>query len=327
VRPRLPRIVHGLVALAAALGCRPARPAIDREDFRGLDAIVLRNRAAKVVVIPAIGRVMRFDLIAGGLRASGSFWRHPNLGPHLAGDANGWINHGGDKAWPAPQAAWAKIAGKGWPPPRTFDAVAHTASIIDSTVELVSPVDDGYGVRVRRRIALHATAPVMTIETSFEKVQGPPVRVGVWTITQLESPDRMFVRLPERSAFPNGYKRLLPVEPYGLGGSGRVLSLARHPTEKTMLGSDGDALLWMGDGPNLLLENETARTAVSGEWPDGVHAQIYTSPLEHEKYVELELLERVRELSAGQAASMKVRYTLIPRSDPDPFVEAKRVGF
>ena len=85
-------------------------------------------------------------------------------------------------------------------------------------------------------------------------MEGPPVRVAVWTITQLVSPDRMFALLPERSAFAGGHRSLLPVAPKDLTVDGRLLGLARHPTEKTMIVNDADALLWVGPGRNLVIE-------------------------------------------------------------------------
>jgi len=253
------------------------------------------------------------------------FWRHPAIGPGMAGDENGWINFGGDKAWPAPQLAWAAIAGKGWPPPRTFDAVAHAGTIDGNTVVLVSPVDPAYGMRVRRTISLNASEPIMSIETTYEKVSGAPVRVGVWTITQLVSPERVFVLLPERSTFAGGHRRLLPPEPKDFAVEGRLLSLARDTAQKTMIASDGDALLWLGDGPDLLIENVTPAPGAGASWPEGAHSQIYTSPDGAEPYVELELLGPLQDLAPGQSVSLASRYTLIPRVEADARAEARRV--
>ena len=101
--------------------------------------------------MPAIGRVMSLGF-AGDGGASDPFWRHGQLGPSLAPDENGWINYGGDKAWPAPQSEWQRMVGKGWPPPVTFDARPHTATMKPSAIELVSPVDPAYGLRVRRTV-------------------------------------------------------------------------------------------------------------------------------------------------------------------------------
>ena len=81
---------------------------ITKASFHGWEALVLRNRVAEVTVVPAIGRIMQIALLeeAG---PHGPFWSHPEIGPDLGGDENGWINLGGDKAWPAPQSRWEAI--------------------------------------------------------------------------------------------------------------------------------------------------------------------------------------------------------------------------
>jgi hypothetical protein len=301
---------------------------VARSDFHGWEALVLRNPVAEVTVVPAIGRIMQFALRNGdgaGAAAQGPFWSHSGIGPDLGGDENGWINLGGDKAWPAPQSRWEAIVGKGWPPPQTFDATPFEAKIAGEKVEILSAVDPAYGVRVRRTIALDPALPIVTVETRYEKLVGQPIRVGVWTITQLASPERLFMRLPARSAFPGGFAQRLPDRPKDLTIDGRLLSLRRDPAAKTMLASDGDALLWVGDRVDLLIETVTNAHDPSGEWPDGAHAQIYTSSDEALPYVELELFSPLRDLGIGERASLRVRYTLRARASADPIAEAKRV--
>lgn len=305
-----------------------AEASITRADFRGWEAVVISNRAAEIVVVPTIGRVMQFNLVdENGHARRGPFWNNPSVGGHLASDAEGWTNYGGDKAWPAPQSEWPRIAGRGWPPPAGFDAVAYTVSIDGHSVELVSPVDPAYGIRVRRLIALDPHKPVMTIETIYEKVQGPPVRVAVWTITQLNSPARAFILLPKHSAFPQGYTDLGSAPPKDLKVEGRLLSVIRDPDHNTMIGSDGSALLWVGDGPDLLIENQDPQPPRdAAEWPErGSHSKIYTNAGEQLKYVELELLGPLRELRPGENASMKSTYTLVPRTQTDALREAQKV--
>jgi len=315
----------------------PAAATVSKGSFQGWDALFLRNRAAEVTVVPAIGRIMQIALrkrdgVGDDAGGYGPFWSHPGIGPDLGGDENGWINLGGDKAWPAPQSRWEAIVGTGWPPPKTFDASLFEAKIVGGgggagdvgdKVEILSAVDPAYGVRVRRTIALDPAAPVVTIETSYEKVEGAPIRVGVWTITQLASPERLFMRLPARSSFPGGFAQRLPDRPKDLTVVGRLLSLARDPAAKTMLGSDGDALLWVGERVDLLIETVADAHDPSGEWPDGAHAQIYTSSDEALPYVELELFSPLRDLGLGERASLRVRYTLQARTKADPTAEAK----
>ncbi len=325
----------GLAALAVALSscaarrgpdaARPAGVAVARGDFHGWESLTLRNAAAEVTVVPATGRIMQLALVeAAGAR--GPLWSHPGIGPRLAPDENGWVNLGGDKAWPAPQSAWEAIAGRGWPPPATFDAAPFAAEVDgDGRLTLRSPVDPAYGLRVRRTIALDPAAPVVTVDTCYEKVAGAPVRVAVWTITQLVSPERLFLRLPERSAFPGGFAQRLPDRPLDLTVEGRLLSLARDPGAKTMIVSDGEAMLWVGEGPDLLIEAVAEPHDPASEWPDGAHAQIYTSSDQALPYVELELLGPLADLRVGGRACLRVRYTLRARAEADARAEARRV--
>jgi len=299
---------------------------VTQRDFHEWKAIVLHNRAAEAVIVPDIGRIMQFDLIDRKRgHARGPFWSNPAI-DRLKPDTEGWVNYGGDKSWPSPQAQWERIAGRAWPPPKAFDALPYRASIKVDKVELLSAADSDYGIRVRRTISLDAEKPVMTIETAYEKVEGAPIRVGIWIITQLVPPDRAFILLPEHSALQEGYTSFLPVLPKDFKIDGRLLSLARASENKSLIGTEGKALLWVGDGPDLLIEDITPPPA-SGpeEWPDrGSHAKIYTNSDEL-KYIELELLDRLYYLKNGERATMRVVYTLIPRTEADPIREAKKV--
>jgi hypothetical protein len=317
-------LVVVLVSLVFLPACRPAGAVVSPGSFDGWESLSLQNGRAEVVVVPAIGRVMRFRLLDDP--SGRPFWQHPAIGPGMTGDENGWINFGGDKAWPAPQAAWAAMAGKGWPPPRTFDAVAHTATVEGGAIVMLSPVDPAYGLRVRRRIALDASAPVLSIETTFEKVQGPPVQVAVWTITQLAPPSRMVAILPARSAFAGGHRRVMPAAPLNLALAGGRLSLERDPREKTMIATDADRLEWHGDESDhvdLIIENRSAAPATGAVWPDGAHSQIYTNPDGPDAYVELELLGPLHDLAPGQSASLTSRYELRRRDLPGQPVPVK----
>ena len=311
---------------------------VSHTDFHGWPAIVLRNRVAEVIVVPDIGRVMQFNLLDdSGNSTPGPFWNHPAIDKKLAADGEGWTNYGGDKVWPAPQSDWPKVAGRSWPPPAAFDAAPYSSSIKGKAIELVSGPDPGYGIRVHRTIVLHPLMPMMTIETMFEKVSGAPVRAAVWTITQLMSPDRAFMLLPPHTKLPGSYASFLPSPPKDLKIEGRLLSVVRDPENKTMVGGEGNCLLWVGAGPDLLIGHEyvssrrprgriaDAEDQSGAEWPDrGSHAKIYTNS-DDQKYVELEFLDPLQNLSSGAKALMRSSYTLIRRTERDPFREAQKV--
>jgi len=149
----------------------------------------------------------------------------------------------------------------------------------------------------------------------------------VWTIAQLASPERAFVYLPKHSELAHGYVNLFPAEPSALRVEGRLLSIARNLEKGVKIGTDGAALLWVGDGPDLLIENEAVKAGgSSADWPEqGSRTQIYTNPGDQMKYVEFELLDRLHDLKSGQKASLEAVYTLIPKTQTDPAAEAKKV--
>lgn len=295
-------------------------------DFHGWKAITLRNHVAEIVIVPEIARVMEFSLLDGAGHALPSpFWSNPALDKNMPADVEGWKNYGGDKAWPSPQEDWPKTTGRPWPPPAGFDAAPFTAKIQRHVVVMTSAVDSSYGMRIRRTIMLDPLKPVVTVNTVYEKVRGSPVRTGVWTITQLESPDRLFILLPEHSQFPQGYVNATSLKPRDLKIDGHFLSLSRDPDNKLKIGTDGTALLWVSGTTDLLLQSK-ADGGDPNDWPEqGSRSQVYTSPGDREKYVEFELLGRLHDLRIGQKATLEVVYTLIPRTLPDSAAEARRV--
>ena len=297
--------------------------------FKGWDALALDNGNLRVVVVPAIGRVMGLGFTGDPAGAADPLWIHPAAGKDLRPDENGWINYGGDKAWPAPQSEWQRIVGKGWPPPATFDAQPYTTTVTQQEIEMVSAVDPAYGLRMRRKLQL--VNDVLMIDTTYEKVDGPSVRVAVWTITQLASPERMFAPLPSDAST---YATLMPAQPRDLRVDDFHLSLARHTTEKTMIATNARSLAWIGAGRNLVITNvATYFDSGGGSAPLGrnaphagnTNAQIYTSPDGAEPYVELELLSPLVDLAPGQRVTMAVRYWLARREKADPDEEARRL--
>ncbi|HEY1463553.1 MAG TPA: hypothetical protein VGF44_09065 [Terriglobales bacterium] len=328
-----------LLTVAAAFAQQPitnkqpqkkiAEISVTHTNFHGWDATVLRNRVAEIILVPSIGRIMYFGFFNDGsadVTAQNVLWNNPAVGTDQKPDVEGWINFGGDKVWPAPQSDWPKITGRPWPPPKTFDSTPYTESVEGDQVQLLSSVDSSYGIRMRRTITIDPQKPVMTVKTTFEKTQGAPVSVAVWMIAQMASPERAFILLPKKSAFAHGYTNMMPAQPDDIKTNGRLLSLVRDPKDKTMIGSDGEILLWVGEQTDVLIENKTAPLPGSNvRWPDGLHSKIYTNSGDELKYVEFELLTPLANLKPGTSSSMSVTYTLMPRTEKDPLREAKKI--
>jgi hypothetical protein len=287
------------------------------------ECYLINNGIVEAVVVPAIGRVMQLRL-AGD--ADGAFWENRALDGRLHAPASTqadpakWLNFGSDKCWPAPQSDWARQQGCDWPPPVAFDSSPVEAVATERGVVLTSPVDPAYGIQVVRHVELDIELPVMSIRTEFRKLAGPPVTVSIWTITQMQEPERVFVPLRTESAMPGGLIRLIDEEPEGLRIEDGLLSLMRHPAKYTKIGSDAASMVWVGRSLVVRIDAETG----SGEYPDGgCVTEIYTNP-DPEPYVELETLGPLATLSAGDRIERTTVYTILPRMTAEPEAEARK---
>src|SRR5688500_19293150 len=129
----------------------------------------MSNWEVEVVIVPEIGRVMQLRFAC---EQNGPFWENRAMeGKMPNSQSSEWGNFGGDKAWPAPQADWEKMTGRGWPPPAAFDSMPVTAEIKDQLLVLRTPIDKHYGIQDERRIRLHPTKAEMQIETIYHKKQ------------------------------------------------------------------------------------------------------------------------------------------------------------
>ena len=294
-----------------------AKVTIKPINYRGwLDAIAIDNGQAVAVVVPSIGRVLQFGLKGD----QGVFWENASLSGQLADvrlptwASKDWVNFGGDKAWPSPEADWGLLTGrKGWRPPPGFDGMAYQAQIKGSAVLLRSEVDPFYGLSVQRRVELDSRKAELSITTTFTREQGEPLAVGVWVVTQLRDPAGLFAARSGRSIFAESYKVLGQGLPPSLTISNHLLQLTRATNQAYKIGLDADRLLWVGAKQTLLIESPRHPGAA---YPDqGCNAEIYTNP-DPLSYIELETLGPVVLLKTGKTITHRNVYTLRPRRYP-----------
>jgi glucose/arabinose dehydrogenase len=111
--------------------------------YNGRTAFRLSDGRTEAVVVPEIGRVMRYSFVGG----SNFLWNSPRK---TYGE-NEWKNWGGDKTWPAPQLWWSAIAERGWPPDPAWDSNPHTVRVLSNGhLQMTSEVAKGFGARVVR---------------------------------------------------------------------------------------------------------------------------------------------------------------------------------
>ena len=324
------RLWFGKVFLLSALaliftGCAGPRAGqatkIQRVTYHGWsNAIRLTSEQAEAVIVPEIGRVMSFRLRDG----ENVFWEDRSLDGR-SGDASGkeWINFGGDKSWPAPEADWSKVTGrKHWMPPTAFDALPVTASITNGAVVLISSVDPHYGIRTVRRVVLSGSE--LSVATTYERVSGEPLKVSVWVITQFKEPVVACVPVRSDSIFTNGYYTFDQKPWPQLRRAGSLIEITRDPKTAHKMGSDARALAWVGVKEICAI---TPWPSGGEEYPDkGASAEIYTNP-DPKKYVELETLGPLMLLKAGEKISHGQHYSLHRRAHESPEKDLEALGF
>ena len=290
----------GVFGMAAASG----KILIKQTNYFGLQSSVhISNGVVEAIIVPAVARVMQFRFVGD---EDGPFWENTELRGKVAKPySEQWANFGGDKVWPAPQSDWVRIRNRAWPPPDTFDSLPLLAEMREDYVELVSSTDPHYGIRFRRMIELDKSKPIMTITTEYQKVDGEPINLAIWTITQVKDPE--LIRIPLKGGGKKApYVLQIPAPPPDLKVTKEAITLTRDPKANHKIGAYGDRLIWIGK--NWTLEISASRE--KGDYPDqGSSAEVYTNadPL---AYVELEMLGPLKQLKEGDKIKHQVTYKL-----------------
>jgi hypothetical protein len=288
------------------------------------DSYVLRNAEVEAIVVPAIGRVMQFRFIG----EAGVFWENPAHRGRVAPASveewktTDWVNFGGDKAWPSPEGSWNDWTRRAtWRPPPAFDGNSYQLRVDGEAVVMTSQEDPFLGIQVTRRIELSGRTS-LRITTEFEKRSGEAVTCGVWVVTQLNDPVRLFAPVPQKTIFTRGYILLSQRSPPSLKVDQGYVSLERDRGGSYKIGLDSERLLWIGEKHCLLIENPREPRQ---SYPDrGSSTEIYTNP-DPLKYIELEAMGPLKPLKATDRLRESLSYHLIRRAHPTPEAEARAI--
>ncbi len=316
MRPFVPWLLL-LISLLPVSFAWAAEVSVTRGTYRGwTNAFTVGNGQVEAVIVPETGRVMQFRF-AGS--TAGPFWENETLLGKPMPERPWEAAHGsfgGDKTWPAPQSAW------NWPPPDVFDATPLTARVAeDQSVILTSEVSPRFGIRTVRRVVLERAAPVMHIETTYEKVKGDPTEISVWVITQMKSPEAVFIPVPKETRFPEGSTTNwgIPAAHFQLADG--LVRFTRDLQTAHKIGNDAGQMVWVGpqEVVRIVLPRESGAT-----YPDGgCSVEVYTNP-DPVPYVELETLGPLRRLAVGDRVSATNTYHLSRRGTDDATTEARR---
>lgn len=304
----MPRL-YSLLAIfpCLALSCASsvgAAPVAQVRPYHGwADCLWITNGVVDLVVVPQIGRIMRYGLVG---RANVLYENAALSGKLHAETWNGkdWVNFGGDKLWPAPQSVW------GFPPDPQIDGRPQIASIQPGPrIRMVSQTSEQYGIRFEREITLDDTGAGVTIVDTMRNVGTAPRRWGVWQITQLADPTVAILPRSRTGRMGTGYHVIQQPPRGAVHVTADTVEFRRNPRTGAKIGSDSPGGWLSADvGPYRF----TCSTTVEPHAPycdGGCPLEVWSNP-DPLRYMELELLGPVRTLQPGQTATLIVRWNL-----------------
>ena len=271
----------------------------------------LENDKILVGVAPEVGRIVWFSPRAFASKSPNLLWEYPRP-VEDADKFGGWKNYGGDKVWYAPQKAWD------WPPPTALDPGPYKVSLATRTrLKMTSPIDSKSGLRVTRIIALDASAPMIAITSTLERVQpGEPKQVAAWEIAQVLPPQTLLARSTgeQRAITPmldNAPEKLPTTKP----AAGRWMEV--DPVFRGgKIGFPADALaVRHGDDFWVLRRINSESDYAPQDY--ATSTQIYADDAAATgrapgsgPYVELEFVSPLRLLAVGQSVSLHMQWSL-----------------
>ncbi len=285
-------------------------------------AYVFSNGIIKSAVYPQLGgRIMQYDLGDESL-----LWVNPNQTGRQPQDGGEWINFGGFKNWPAPQAQWD------WPPPPLLDGGEYTPTVVEQTVDsivffLEGPVEQNTsasGLRFNREMRFYENTSRVRIEQRLLNVSCDQTEWSVWDITQVLAGDGQNSDHTDYWAyFPRASSH--SVDSYFFLQDEESMRPQLKPGH-----SEGiDAFAYSGRGGKIGITtdegwiayvNERSGTAYikkttiepNADYPDQQSMfQIYsTNASGNQTYIEIEALSPIRDIQPGDSAVYTVDWYL-----------------
>lgn len=288
--------------------------AIVKTIYQHRPAYKLTNGAVEAIVVPEIGRVMRFGKIGG-----------PNLIWNAATSTiakSGWKNYGGDKTWLSPQSNWKSFHGAdNWPPDTALDGSPQKADVLTGgKLQLTTPLSPT-GIRILRTMYFDDNGEFV-IEQTARKERGAPVKAGIWNVTQVVPGQAVFAPVNAHSAYPNGTyvwdDKTLSNAQLVRPGLMKIEPSADGSTPKIGFDASVAALASVRDGVAWL--QKAAHPA--GEYPDakggaGFPIETYINGNPETYYQELEFLGPLKDFYVGTSWTHTVRWSLhdLPSKD------------
>jgi|GEM_PF-549902 len=293
------------------------------------NSVEINNATTKVIVVPAIGRIMYYGFQDG----NNVLWNNPQFfgktlpegKPYTQNGNVVWANFGGDKVWPTEQSRFPEINGRGWPPDHWFDGGRHDYELLENGVVITSQVSDYCGARISREIILDDETSELTINQTITKVKRAqnnsvePINFTIWNVTQIRNPLMNLFNLNPNSSLENGYKLWQEEAGANFNVYDNTGVFLPDPGRSQKAGADSDE--WLAAIVDNTVIGEFFSYQPGEEYPDGgLSAEVYTSP----EYTELELLSPFEKLRIDESLNYTIKWRLHKLPSDASSMDAKR---
>ena len=279
-----------------------AQVKVEKVDYKGWDGSYrITNGAVDLVVVPQVGRVMRYGYVDG----PNLLWENEALlGKTFPVDARTYRSYGGDKMWVAPQSLW------NWPPDPALDGTAWKVEPIANGVRMSSPAGAKIKVSFQREITLGPFGTEATFKNSMTN-KGARQPLSIWQVTQVNNPDAVTMQIAVTKEQPAGWfgygnDRLDP-NFHSLRSNNLVLK--RNPKGARKFGARSlTGVLSATFAATRMFSESTAYARVP--YPDRNSAQQVYLSADPDRYAELEHVGPLTRMETNETVMQTVKWRL-----------------
>ncbi|MEO6907837.1 MAG: DUF4380 domain-containing protein [Abditibacteriaceae bacterium] len=303
--------------LQLPLDCDPITgcpPVIAATEFQSHPAFRFNNGITTATVVPSLGRVMTF----GSSDKSTFNWLWNNQSPHKN---QVWQNWGGSKTWLAPQSDWPQLVGAKWPPDPTWNKVIKSEVQTGGFLKTTGAVSPYSGIRINKLYG-HDESGSFFIRQTAEKINGKPLQMALWSVTQINPPDAVFFLLKPKSTFSESTSQLQghPTPQFQQKGDLACYIPSDQAASKIGISTTTPVLAALHQNQLFVLRakpQDAVYPDASAAFTKGFPIEIFDSGTMPQRYLELEFYSPLQIFRPGSAWTFTVTWNIYTVSTSD----------
>ncbi|MEA2011843.1 MAG: hypothetical protein U9O87_01975 [Verrucomicrobiota bacterium] len=280
---------------------------ISMTSYKGwANCIEIKNSKVKVILVPAVARVMYF----GASDGTNLLWENKRVEGETNTEEEAqkiWSNYGGEKLWISPQALMLEATGRYWPPEYYTDSCPwETVEIAGNTVTISSRYSPNYRLQLTRTFCLKDNT--LEITNTIQASENPfDFSLAPWSVLQIIPPKTVVIaRSSAKKGQPGGFVTL-DGNPSSPDGVDELSFPILEQLKSWKIGAHSHYIRAEYPKYTLIVSAEVAKGRLYHDHDSAIELYVKGKPMD---YIELETLGIPTHLSPYQRVSSKVKWTL-----------------